>query len=85
MYCTPRRDRRRGVAVLCDGDHSPHARAEQWGKTIGVLTGLRAKHANGEHWGVDGEMGKIVDMKTYGLYESASVKVRRRFMAVDIV
>ena len=36
-----------------------------------------AKHANGEHsWGVDGETGKIVDMKSYGLYESASVKVR---------
>lgn len=36
----------------------------------------KAKHANGENsWGVNGETGKIVDMKTYGLYESASVKV----------
>jgi hypothetical protein len=26
--------------------------------------------------GVNGETGKIVDMKSYGLYESASVKVR---------
>ena len=39
--------------------------------------GVQAKHANGEHsWGVNGETGKIVDMKEYGLYESASVKVR---------
>ena len=37
----------------------------------------QAKHANGEHsWGINGETGKIVDMKEYGLYESASVKVR---------
>lgn len=40
---------------------------------------MQAKHANGEHsWGIDGEAGKIVDMKSYGLYESASVKVRER-------
>lgn len=37
---------------------------------------IQAKHANGEHsWGINGETGKIVDMKEYGLYESASVKV----------
>lgn len=36
----------------------------------------QAKHANGEHsWGINGDTGKIVDMKSYGLYESASVKV----------
>jgi T-complex protein 1 subunit gamma len=36
----------------------------------------QAKHANGEHsWGIDGETGDIVDMKTYKLYESASAKV----------
>jgi len=36
----------------------------------------QAKHASGEHsWGIDGETGDIVDMKTYKLYESASVKV----------
>ncbi|KAI0280657.1 T-complex protein 1 [Russula aff. rugulosa BPL654] len=34
------------------------------------------KTCNGEHsWGIDGETGEIVDMKTYKLYESASVKV----------
>ena len=37
---------------------------------------VKAKHVNGEHsWGIDGEAGKIADMKTYGLYESVSVKV----------
>lgn len=46
------------------------------GNAIRVLTELRAKHAAGEHsWGVNGDTGKIVDMKKYGLYESASVKV----------
>jgi T-complex protein 1 subunit gamma len=36
----------------------------------------KAKHTNGEHsWGVNGDNGKIVDMKSLGLYESASVKV----------
>ena len=41
-----------------------------------MLDRWKAKHANGEHsWGVNGDTGKIVDMKTYGLYESASVKV----------
>ncbi|KAH0831417.1 chaperonin Cpn60/TCP-1 family [Lanmaoa asiatica] len=39
------------------------------GNAIRVLTELRAKHANGEYsWGVDGETGKIVDMKSYGLF-----------------
>jgi T-complex protein 1 subunit gamma len=46
------------------------------GNAIRALTELRAKHANGESsWGIDGNTGKCVDMKTYGLYESASVKV----------
>src|ERR1700761_365688 len=46
------------------------------GNAIRVLTELRAKHAQGEgSWGINGDTGKIVDMKEYGLYESASVKV----------
>ncbi|KAH7907992.1 chaperonin Cpn60/TCP-1 family [Hygrophoropsis aurantiaca] len=54
------------------------------GNAIRVLTELRAKHANGEHsWGVDGETGKIVDMKTYGLYESASVKIQILKTAIE--
>ncbi|KAF9461317.1 chaperonin Cpn60/TCP-1 family [Collybia nuda] len=54
------------------------------GNAIRVLTELRAKHANGEHsWGVNGETGKIVDMKTYGLYESASVKIQTLKTAIE--
>ncbi|KAH7920873.1 T-complex protein 1 [Leucogyrophana mollusca] len=54
------------------------------GNAIRVLTELRAKHANGENsWGVDGETGKIVDMKTYGLYESASVKIQILKTAIE--
>jgi T-complex protein 1 subunit gamma len=54
------------------------------GNAIRVLTELRAKHANGEHsWGVDGETGKIVDMKSYGLYESASVKIQILKTAIE--
>jgi len=54
------------------------------GNVIRVLTELRAKHANGENsWGVNGETGKIVDMKTYGLYESASVKVQTFKTAIE--
>ena len=49
------------------------------GNAIRALTELRAKHANGESsWGIDGKTGRCVDMKTYGLYESASVKVCSR-------
>ncbi|KAG5351003.1 T-complex protein 1 subunit gamma [Termitomyces sp. Mn162] len=54
------------------------------GNAIRVLTELRAKHANGEHsWGVNGETGKIVDMKKYGLYESASVKIQTLKTAIE--
>ncbi|PVV02124.1 hypothetical protein BB560_003429 [Smittium megazygosporum] len=45
------------------------------GNAIKVLTSLRAKHSEGEHtWGVDGETGKVVDMKTFGIWEPISVK-----------
>ncbi|TDL19375.1 T-complex protein 1 [Rickenella mellea] len=54
------------------------------GSVVRVLTELRAKHANGENsWGINGETGKIVDMKAYGLYESASVKVQILKTAIE--
>ncbi|XP_006453785.1 hypothetical protein AGABI2DRAFT_189151 [Agaricus bisporus var. bisporus H97] len=54
------------------------------GNAIRVLTELRAKHANGEHsWGVNGDTGKIVDMKEYGLYESTSVKIQTLKTAIE--
>jgi hypothetical protein len=38
---------------------------------MGLRNNRQAKHASGEHsWGIDGETGEIVDMKTYKLYES---------------
>ncbi|KAI9511407.1 T-complex protein 1 [Russula earlei] len=54
------------------------------GNAIRALTALRAKHASGEHsWGIDGETGEIVDMKTYKLYESASVKIQTFKTAIE--
>lgn len=55
------------------------------GNAIRTLTELRAKHANGEHrFGVDGDTGKVTDMKTYGLYESASVKIQTLKTAIEV-
>ncbi|KAM0788625.1 T-complex protein 1 subunit gamma [Microbotryomycetes sp. NB124-2] len=54
------------------------------GNAIRVLTELRAKHAAGESsFGVDGETGKVVDMKEYGLYESAAVKAQTIKTAIE--
>lgn len=54
------------------------------GNALRVLTELRAKHANGESSiGIDGDTGKITDMKTYGLYESAAVKVQTLKTAIE--
>ncbi|KAJ9643602.1 T-complex protein 1 subunit gamma [Coniosporium apollinis] len=52
---------------------------------IRVLTQLRAKHAEqgGESWGVDGEAGKIVDMKEYGVWEPIAVKEQSVKTAVE--
>ena len=33
---------------------------------------------------MNGETGKIVDMKTYGLYESASVKIQTLKTAIEV-
>ena len=50
-----------------------------------VFPFLQAKHAAGENsWGVNGDNGKIVDMKEYGLYESASVKIQTLKTAVEV-
>ncbi|TKY87536.1 hypothetical protein EX895_003550 [Sporisorium graminicola] len=54
------------------------------GNAMKTLTSLRAKHANGEHsYGVDGESGKVVEMKEYGLYESAAVKIQTLKTAIE--
>jgi len=52
---------------------------------IKVLTQLRAKHADneGSSWGVDGDAGKVVDMKTYGVWEPMAVKMQSVKTAVE--
>lgn len=55
------------------------------GNAIRVLTELRAKHASGESsYGIDGNTGKVVDMKDYGLWESASVKIQTLKTAIEV-
>jgi T-complex protein 1 subunit gamma len=52
---------------------------------IKVLTELRAKHAGegGSSWGVDGDAGKAVDMKEYGVWEPVAVKMQSVKTAVE--
>ncbi|KAF2737406.1 T-complex protein 1 subunit gamma [Polyplosphaeria fusca] len=58
---------------------------------IKVLTQLRAKHAEGSEdgkyggssWGIDGDTGKVVDMKQYGVWEPISVKDQSVKTAVE--
>jgi T-complex protein 1 subunit gamma len=51
---------------------------------IRLLTELRAKHADGgDSWGVDGENGKVVDMKEYGVWEPMAVKLQSIKTAVE--
>jgi len=54
------------------------------GNAMRALTELRAKHASGESmYGIDGETGKVTDMKTYGLLESAAVKIQTLKTAIE--
>lgn len=54
------------------------------GSPIRVLTALRAKHAEGEStWGIDGVTGKLVDMKTYGVWEPEAVKSQSIKTAIE--
>jgi T-complex protein 1 subunit gamma len=48
------------------------------GNAIKTLTNLRAKHASpeGSSFGIDGLTGNVVDMKTYGVWEPAAVKIQ---------
>jgi len=57
------------------------------GNPVKVLAQLRAKHAEeqaGAHWwGIDGEKGKVADMKTYGIWEPYAVKVQTLKTAIE--
>ncbi|EMR10673.1 T-complex protein 1 subunit gamma [Pneumocystis murina B123] len=51
---------------------------------VKVLTELRAKHVNGQHsWGIDGETGKVVDMRLYGIWEPQAVKAQSIKTAIE--
>ncbi|OQO06554.1 T-complex protein 1 subunit gamma [Cryoendolithus antarcticus] len=51
---------------------------------IRVLTQLRAKHVEGgSTWGIDGDAGKIVDMKEFGIWEPQAVKLQSVKTAVE--
>lgn len=59
---------------------------------IRVLTQLRAKHAEeanktgaqgGGAWGIDGDAGKVVDMKEFGVWEPQAVKLQSIKTAVE--
>ncbi|KAF2227399.1 chaperonin Cpn60/TCP-1 family [Elsinoe ampelina] len=53
---------------------------------IRVLTQLRAKHAEGKgnsSWGIDGDLGKVVDMHELGVWEPQAVKLQSIKTAVE--
>ncbi|KAF2087745.1 T-complex protein 1 [Saccharata proteae CBS 121410] len=53
---------------------------------IRVLTQLRAKHAeseDGSTWGIDGDLGKLADMKEYGVWEPLAVKAQSIKTAIE--
>nr|POE99359.1 t-complex protein 1 subunit gamma [Quercus suber] len=52
---------------------------------IRVLTQLRAKHAEqeGSTWGIDGDLGKVVDMRSFGIWEPQAVKLQSIKTAVE--
>ncbi|MCJ1441366.1 MAG: T-complex protein 1 subunit gamma [Stictis urceolatum] len=53
-------------------------------KILPVLSQLSAKHAEGgSTWGVDGDTGKMVDMKEYGVWEPEAVKLQSIKTAVE--
>jgi T-complex protein 1 subunit gamma len=52
---------------------------------VRLVTELRAKHSTGDNafWGVDGELGKLVDMDVLGIWEPMSVKVQTLKTAIE--
>lgn len=54
------------------------------GNPIRVLSQLRAKHAKGEHtFGIDGDLGKVVDMNDYGVWEPEVIKQQSLKTAIE--
>lgn len=53
-------------------------------RILPVLSELTAKHSQGEHtWGVDGDTGKAVDMREYGVWEPEQVKLQSIKTAIE--
>ncbi|KAK5130091.1 T-complex protein 1 subunit gamma [Meristemomyces frigidus] len=54
---------------------------------IRILTNLRAKHAENTtgvcSWGVDGDLGKVVDMRELGVWEPQAIKLQSVKTAVE--
>merc|ERR1719384_2487263 len=64
----------------------PRTLAQNCGaNTIGTLTTLRAKHAEGDKstWGINGLTGKLEDMKELGILEPLAVKLQIYKTAVE--
>lgn len=54
------------------------------GNPIKVLAQLRAKHAEGKHtYGINGELGTVVDMNEYGIWEPEVIKQQSIKTAID--
>jgi len=55
------------------------------GFAVRTLTALRAKHAQPGNttWGIDGLTGNIVDMKEYGIWDPAAVKIQSYKTAIE--
>lgn len=54
-------------------------------RILPALSELSAKHAEGHHsWGIDGDTGKIADMKSYGVWEPEAVKLQSLKTAIEV-
>lgn len=54
------------------------------GNAIRTLATLRAKQAEGfSTYGIDGDNGKVVDMKEYGVWEPAAIKLQSIKTAIE--
>lgn len=64
----------------------PRTLAQNAGQNpIRILTGLRAKHVEGQStYGIDGDTGAVVDMKEYGVWEPEAVKLQSIKTAVEV-
>jgi len=63
----------RTLAMNCGGD------------VVRLITELRAKHSveGGAHYGVDGNIGKIADMRQVNIWEPAVVKIQTFKTAIE--